>query len=70
MLLVRIRSIRNGIAGVIVHRDLRDLIAAAAIFGIAESRMIRFELDDRISIGNDFVQIACDDSGIDVIGQD
>ena len=70
MLLGRIRRIGNGIAGVIVQRDLRDLVAAAAIFRIAESRMIRIELDDRISIGDDFVQIACDHSGIDVIRQD
>src|SRR6185369_5899121 len=69
MLTVRIRSVRDRIAGLIVHGDLRDLIAAATIFRIAESRMIRVELNDRIAIRNDFVQIACDDSGVDVIGQ-
>src|ERR1700741_2572929 len=34
MLLSGVGSIRNGIAGVILHGDLRDLVAAAAIVGI------------------------------------
>ena len=37
MLLWCVGSIRNGIAGVILESDLRDLIAAAAIFGIAKA---------------------------------
>ena len=54
----------------IVHRDLRDLIAAAAIFRIAKSGMIRIELHDGISIGNSFVQFTGDDSGVNVIRED
>jgi hypothetical protein len=68
MLLVGIRSIRNGVAGMIVHRDLRDLIAAAAIVGITKSRVIRIELHNCISIGNGFVSVR-DHPYIDVIGE-
>src|SRR6266446_5250192 len=69
MLLGSIRSIRNGVAGVILHRDLRDLIAPAAILGITKAGMVRIELHDRISIGNGVVQIARDEAGVNMIEQ-
>ena len=69
MLLGGIRSIRNGIAGVILHGDLRDLITSRAIFLIAKSRMIGIELHDRVSIRERFVRVDGDHSGIDVIGK-
>src|SRR2546423_13252342 len=50
MLLGSIRSIRNGIAGVILHRDLRDLIAPPAIFRIAKARMVGIELHNIVAI--------------------
>src|SRR5438067_4433640 len=64
MLLGSIRSIRNGVAGVILHRDLRDLIAPAAILGIAKAGMVRIELHDIVSIQNGFIR---DQSPVDVI---
>src|SRR5436190_21939469 len=67
MLLRGVGSIRNGIAGVILQRDLRDLVAAAAIFGIAKAWMIGIELHDHVAIENCLVQIAGDLPHIDVI---
>src|SRR5436190_13239002 len=64
-----VRSIGNGIAGMIFRGDLRDLITAATVFEVAKSRMIGIELHDGISIGNGFLEIACDDAGVDVIGK-
>src|SRR5215467_1326707 len=65
---ISVRRSRNWIAGAIGRRDLRDLIAPAAIFGVTKSRVIRIELYDGIAIGNRLIQVACDNAGIDVIG--
>src|SRR5207237_9710997 len=55
VLLVCIRSIGNGIARLILHRDLRDLIAPAAILWIAKAGMFGIELNDIVSIHNRFL---------------
>src|SRR2546430_14704198 len=69
MLLISVRSIRNGIAGVIIEGKLCDLIAALAIFLIAKSRMIGIELHDIVPIREPFIHINRDHARIDVIGK-
>ena len=63
-------SIRNGIAGVILQSDLRNLVATAAIICVAESGVVGIKLHDRVAIGERLVQIAGDLSHIDVIEED
>ena len=67
MLLGGIRSIRYWIAGVIIEGELRNLISARAIFSIAETRMIRIELNDVVAAANCLIQIAGDGTSVDVI---
>src|SRR5258708_38903461 len=69
MLFVRIRSIRDRIARLILQRDLRDLISSLAIIQVPKARMIGIELHDRIPIGNGFVRISGDRAHVDVIGE-
>src|ERR1700681_2480929 len=70
MLLVRIGSIRNSVAGLILHRDLCDLIAAAAILLITKARVIWIELHNRIPISNRFIRIDGDGTHVDVVREE
>jgi len=54
------------VAGVILHRDLRDLICAGGDTRDRESQDGRIELHNRISIGNGFVQFTGDDASVNV----
>jgi hypothetical protein len=54
----------------ILRRDLRDLIAPAAVLRIAKAGMVRIQLHNGVSIRDGSVQISGDDSGINVIRED
>jgi len=69
MFVSRVGRVRNWIAGTIVHGELRDLISAPPILAIAESWMIRIELNDSVSIGNYLVSIGRNWAHVDVIGK-
>src|SRR5260370_24224821 len=67
MFVRRLSRVANWIARLIVHRELRDLVAPLSIFKIAKAGMIRIELHDRVTIRLRVINISSDHSCVHVI---
>src|SRR5437588_11739372 len=64
-----VRRIGNRRARLIRESDLSDLIAACAILRITKTRMIRVELNNRISVRDPFIKVRRHDSHINMVEQ-